>query len=483
MGLLRKLTGQTAIYGLSSIIGRLVNWGLTPVYAHFFDRAEYGIQSDLYAFSFYPLILLTFGLETAFFHYTAKSSDADSVYHTAFSTILLFCAVFLIVFGVPYPLWADVLGYGQRPALVLMVVTIIVLDAAAALPLARLRYREKAASFALISGTNIVLTLALSLGFVVGMRMGVEGVFLANLLASAVRLGMALDGNAPDFRQIHPGIRKLLLSYGFYIMAAGLLGAWNEMLGRNLIPRLWPDGKIYDGEALSGLEMNGIYSANYKLAMFVALITQAFRYAVEPYFFRSAGEKDAPRNFARIFHYYTLACLGASLWVAVFARHIVAFNFFGAASFTLLPQKYWNGLSAVPTILLANTLVGAYLNLAIWYKLTAQLRFGLFFAAAGAAVTLVGNTALIPEFGYRGSAWASVACYAVMCVLCFFYGQKFRPIPYNMKRLLAYFAVFVVFWRMAESVESVTAKFLICAACLGFIYVWEKKRPPKFETA
>lgn len=481
MGLLRKLTGQTAIYGLSSIVGRLINWGLTPVYAHYFDRAEYGVQSDLYAFSFYPLILLTFGLETAFFHYTAKNSDADSVYHTAFSTILLFCAAFFVLFGVPYPWWAEALGYGQRPALVLAVAAIIVLDAAAALPLARLRYREKAARFAAISGVNIVLTLALSLAFVVGMRMGVEGVFLANVLASGVRLGMALEGNSPDFRQIRPETRKRLLQYGFYIMAAGLLGAWNEMLGRNLIPRLWPDGKVYDGEPLSGLEMNGVYSANYKLAMFVALVTQAFRYAVEPYFFRSAGDAGAPRNFARIFHYYTLACLAASLWVAVFARHIVSFNFFGAASFTLLPQKYWNGLSAVPAILLANTLVGAYLNLAIWYKLTAQLRFGLFFAAAGAAVTLVGNAALIPEFGYRGSAWASVACYALMCGLCYYYGQKFHPIPYNMKRLFFCFGVFVVFWRMGEAVGSPAAKFAVCALCLGLVYAWEKKRPPKFE--
>ncbi|MDW8334882.1 MAG: polysaccharide biosynthesis protein, partial [Bacteroidia bacterium] len=144
MGLIRKLTAQTAVYGLSSIVGRLVNWGLTPVYAHFFDRAEFGLQSDLYALSFYPLIVLTFGLETAFFRYTARSSHPDSVYHTAFSTTLLFCAAFLVLFAVPYRLWAEALGYGQRPLPTLMVAVIVVLDAAAALPMARLRYREKA---------------------------------------------------------------------------------------------------------------------------------------------------------------------------------------------------------------------------------------------------------------------------------------------------------------------------------------------------
>jgi O-antigen/teichoic acid export membrane protein len=481
VGLLRKLTGQTAVYGLSSIVGRLVNWGLTPFYLHYFDRAEYGIQSDLYAFSFYPVILLTFGMETAFFHYTAKSTRSDSVYHTAFSTILAFCAVFLLIFAVPYPFWADVLGYGQRPVLILILAGIIVADAAAALPLARLRYQEKALKFALISGVNVVLTVVFSVWFVAGVGMGVEGVFLANLLASLVRLAMALEGNAPDFRQIRVGVRRQLVVYGFYIMAAGLLGACNEMLGRNLIPRLWPSGQFYDGEALTGLEMNGIYSANYKLAMLVALVTQAFRYAMEPYFFRSAEEKESPRNFARIFHYYTLACLAASLWVAVFARHIASFNFFGAVNFTLLPAKYWNGLSAVPAVLLANTLFGAYLNLGIWYKLTAQLRFGIFFAAVGAGVTLLGNAWLIPHWGYRGSAWASVACYAVMCGLCYHYGQKFRPIPYNIKRIFLYFVVFVVFWRMAMAVSSAFVQFAICVWCLATIYVWEKKSPPRFE--
>ncbi|MCS7086828.1 MAG: oligosaccharide flippase family protein, partial [Bacteroidia bacterium] len=342
-------------------------------------------------------------------------------------------------------------------------------------------YREKALRFAAISLVNVVLGLVLSLWFVAGMRMGVEGVFLANLIASAVRLVMALDGNAPDLRQVRPATRKLLLQYGFYIMAAGLLGAWNEMLGRNLIPRLWPEGKLYDGERLTGLEMNGVYSANYKLAMFVALVTQAFRYAVEPYFFRSADEKDSPRNFARIFHYYTLACMAASLAVAVFARRVAAFDFFGWASFTLLPSKYWNGLSAVPIVLLANTLMGAYMNLSIWYKLTAQLRFGLFFAAVGAFVTLFGNVVLIPEYGYRGSAWASVACYASMCVLCYRYGQKYRPIPYNLKRIFAYFVVFVIFWRWAEAVQSFALQAAICLGCLGVIYFWEKKRPPRFD--
>ncbi|MCS7073975.1 MAG: oligosaccharide flippase family protein, partial [Bacteroidia bacterium] len=338
MGLLQKLASQTAIYGLSSVIGRLLNWGLTPLYVNYFKPGAFGVLSDLYALSFYPQLILTMGMETTFFRFSENKQREKEVYANAFYLVVFLAISFLLVISIFKSWIAQWLGYAGHSNLILIVAGIITADIIAALPLAKLRYDEKAKFFAFISLTNIGITILLNLLFIVVFRYGLYYIFIANLIASIIRTGLALYENIPSWQFVNPVTAKLMLNYGFYIMLAGLAGAINETLDRNLLPRLWENGTVFEGKSRTGMEMNGIYSAMYKLAMFISLVTQAFRYAVEPYFFKSANETDKDLNFARIFHYYCTATLVMFLFISSFTHEILSFNFWGLFSGYLVPR-------------------------------------------------------------------------------------------------------------------------------------------------
>lgn len=437
---IKKLLSHSAIYGLSSIIGRLLNWALTPIYANHLSRATFGIFSDLYALSFFPQVILTFGLETAFFHYTARESNTVKERYTqGFITMLSFAVLFFLlgqIFALPL---AKVLGYESEPNYIRLLVAVITFDVCAALPMAKLRYDEKAKRYAFISLTNIAVTLLLNIYFIVLKNGTLQDIFWANLIASAIRFVMALYQNLPQNIAAVTLTKVVeLLNYGQWIMYAGLAGAINETLDRSLLPRLWIDGNLYKGIAYTGAELNGIYSANYKLGMFIALVTQAYRYAAEPLFFRHAQSKDSPPFFAKTFHYFVTACLLAFLWVSAFSYQIVTFNAWGLWKAQILPESYLVGLEAVPCILFANVCLGAYMNVSIWYKVTNQPRYGLYFALAGAVLTLFINCFFIPVYGYMACAWATVSCYGLMLTLACIWGQRDYPVPYPFARLLVY---------------------------------------------
>jgi O-antigen/teichoic acid export membrane protein len=441
MSIYRKLLSQTAIYGLSSVVGRMINWGLTPLYVNRFTLEEYGIFSDLYALTFFPLIILTFGMETAFFRYAAPSHKTEStvkvIYANAFYAVLGLAFTFLSLgLFLQTPL-QNLLGYAHAPHYIVLMLCIIFLDVAAALPLAKLRYDNRAIRFATIALLNIFLTLSLNLIFILVFNLGITSVFIANIVASGIRLLMSLWQNLPALAELSKQKIKQLMGYGFFIMLAGLAGAVNETLDRTLIPRLWVEG-FYKGTRLNGLEMNGIYGAIYKLGMFITLVTQAFRYAVEPFFFKKAADANAPIIFAKIFHYYAIAALIMVLGVSLFAYEIVAFNAWGLLPFTLVPRNYWQGLEAVPFILCANLFLGLYLNLSIWFKLTKKVYFGVILAGLGALITITLNLLTIPKLGYMGSAYATSACYIFMAAACYFFGKRYYPIPYRPLRLCFY---------------------------------------------
>ena len=259
------------------------------MYLHAFSIADNGLLANLYSFSFYFIILLTFGLETAFFHFAERRLDADKAYANGFIVILALNGVFLLAGAAGHSLLAEGMGCAHSPQLVFVWLGIVAADTLAALPMARLRRQEAATRFAIISLANIGLTVALNLYFVLQLGWGVESVFLANFIASVAKLGMALVQNLPDTQLFEADAARPMALYGLYIMIAGLLGAMNEHLDKNLTPRLWPDEQEYKGTAYTGMELNGVYAAMYKLGMFVALITQAFRYAAEPLFFRHGG--------------------------------------------------------------------------------------------------------------------------------------------------------------------------------------------------
>lgn len=488
MSVLRTLTAHTAIYGLSSILGRVINWLLTPLYVHRFPVEDFGVVSDLYALLIFMQIALTFGMETAFFFYAKDDADdSRNAYGHAFAFVGLLTAGFsVLTLGLHGPL-ASALGYADRPELLLLLVPIFAFDALAALPMARLRYREMPARFALISLGNIFLTLALNLYWIAWMGWGVEYVLLANVVASGLRLMMALYDNLPDLKNLSQATLGQMGRYGSMIAAAGLLGAVNEGIDRNLLPRLWPADGLWNGKVYSGFALNGIYGAMYKIAMFIALLTQAFRYAVEPFVFRktSSGPKSK-ETLAMIFHYYALTCLAAFLLVGSFAPELVAFDFFGSSSRPLIPERYWIGLAVMPLLLGANVFFGLYQQVSLWYKLSGQLRFGLIYSAAGAAVTLTLNVLLIPYFGYFACGFATFICYALMFQLCVNGGKRHYPIPYRLKRIRLYGMIVLFFWGVnwllylggLTQAPHTALKAVMCLFAIGLIYRLEKRRPP-----
>lgn len=434
----KRVFSHAAIYGISSILGRILNWLLTPLYINIYPPDEYGILSDLYGFTFYWAVILTFGQETSFFRFATDKAQLRTYYSSAFSHVLFFSVLFLIIFGINYSFFADLLGYKGRENLFLWLLGIIVFDAIAAMPLAKLRYEEKALQFATISLLNIVITILLNLILVLWLKQPIEAVFWANFLASFIRLMMSLYGNLPDFYIPRQPYFKIMLKFGIFVMLSGLFSAINENLGRNLIIRLWEDGKTWNGIAYTAKALNGIYSANYKFGMFIALMTQAFRYAADPIMLKNADDKNSPLFYARVFYFYTTANLIMYLVISVFIEEIAKFNFFGLTNFHLIHPDYWIGLIIVPHILLANVMLGAFLNLSIWYKVIKKTQFGLWITLTGSLITLIINILFIPKYGFVASAYATLICYCTMAILCYLLGQKYYPIPYPIGSILTY---------------------------------------------
>jgi O-antigen/teichoic acid export membrane protein len=491
MGLLRKLAGQTAIYGLSSIAGRIINWGLTPLHTALFAAGEYGVYNDLISLTFSAQVLLTFGMETSFFHFSSQNkAQAEEAYAQAFFWVSSLTAVFVGVLLLAHHWVAGSLGYAQRPELLLCCIGIVAADAVAALPMARLRYRERPMRFTTINLTNIAITVLLNLVLLLGFGADVTYIFVANLVASVVRAAMALYRNAPPAFRPQWRLLRPMRTYGFFIMLAGLAGAQNEVLDRNLLPRLWPHGQAWMGTPHTGLEMAGIYSAVYKLAVLIALGTQAFRYAAEPFFFKDARTVDSRQNLRRVFHWYMLVSLLMLLFIGSFAWELVSFDAWGLLPVTLLAPAYWEGLLVVPILLAANVCMGGYVNLSMWYKLTGQLRMGLLIALIGLAVTLVVNIALIPWLGYLGSAIATFLCYFVMLALCWQLGQRYYPVAYTMRRLWRYALLCVggCWFNMGLYLAGFTGtgttvlKLLVAGGILAII-VWAERTHPALGKA
>ncbi len=482
--MLKKLAGQTAIYGVSNILSRLLHLLLTPLYTNLFEPSVYGIYTNLYAYVAFVQLLLTFGMETTFFRYIQREEDTDAVYGRAFGWVALITGVFMLLFGLLHRPIAQGMGYAGSEHLVLLMIGIISLDVLAALPLANLRQQEKVMKFSVITLVNSLTLIGLNVVLVLVLKLGITYVFVANLIASAVRLGLTLYGNLPKKISLNPVKLRPMISYGYYIMLAGFAGTMNETLDRVLIPKLWTDGNPLNGVSMTGEALNGIYGANYKLAMLIALAAQAFRYAAEPFYFKEAGKKESPQAFAKVFHYVMMAAMIGFVLVASFASEIAAFNLFGLTRQTFIGRQYWSGLEVVPILLMAYVFSTAYQNFSIWFKLTDQTRYAILFTGVGAVLTIAINVATIPTMGYIGSAWATLISYGVMAVMCYYLGQQRYPIPYKIGRLLIYLSVCVVaFWFNRQIgptgdfwLAAVFKMGIVLAAGVG-IFGWERWRP------
>lgn len=480
--MLKKLLSQTAIYGAGHILAKLLNVLLTPLLTDVsgFEKAQYGIFSEFYAYVAFINIILIFGMETTFFRFVRDADDPKKVYNQAFVWVGMMGVAFLALMLPFRDVVAGWLGYGDQGYWLMLLSVVIFLDVLAAMPLALLRHKGMPGRYALILIVNVVITLTLNFIFLIVLGwQDLTWVFVANLSASAVKFLLSLWGNLPSSLKLDRSTLGPMLNYAFFIMIAGFAGIMNETLDRTLLPKLWPDGALWHGKPLTGKELNGIYGANYKVAMLIQLAIQAFRYAAEPFFFKESKEKDSPETFARVFHYFVIAALLGFLVIGSFARELVTFEWFGL--FTFIGEDYWVGLEVVPILLLAYVFAGAYLNLSIWFKITKQVRFAILFTGTGALITILGNVLFIPEYGYLASGWATLVCYVVMCVMVYFVGQRYYPIPYRMTRIMLYGVLFIGFYLINRSIGpaqgywvAFAVKALLCLVGIGVIVVGEK---------
>ena len=449
MGLIKKLASQTAIYGISSIFGRFLNYLLVPLYTYYFSAAEYGVVSEFYAYAGFFSVLLLFGFETGYFRFRDKESGGqDSVYSTALIFVVLVNLSFFLGICLINSQLSEALHYGQHPEYVLCFSLILVLDAISAIPFARLRAEHQAFRFAGIKVIEIAVTILLSLFFIIycskhyaepssswlaaiyNPSIGIGYIFIANLLASIVKfllLAPQLKGWAWGFDR---PLFARMMRYSAPMVAIGFAGIINEMLDRALLKYLLP----YDFQ--TNMKMLGIYSACYKLSILMTLFIQAFRYATEPFFFAYADKADARSVYAKVLKFFVIFCVFIFLLVTLF---IDFFKYF-------LGEEFRAGLEVVPILLLANLCLGVYVNLSIWYKLTDRTLMGAGVSLAGALLTIALNVAWIPVWGYVGSAWATLACYAAMAIVSYGLGQYYYPVAYQIKRILAYIGLGVLLY-------------------------------------
>lgn len=479
MSIFRKLASQTAIYGLSSIFGRFLNYLLVPLYTYYFSAAQYGVVSEFYAYAGFFSVFLLFGFETGYFRFRNKQQpEKDVVYSTALIFILLINSLFfLLLLALNQPL-ATALHYAQHPEYLRWFSLILILDAVSAIPFARLRAENKALRFAGIKVLEILATIALSLFFIVycptaqssqtwvnfiyDPAIGVGYIFIANLLASTVKFSLL----ASQFKGLRWGfdfvLFKQMLRYCLPMVVIGFAGIINEMLDRALLKYLLP----YDNH--TNMQMLGIYGACYKLSILMTLFIQAFRYAAEPFFFAYADKNDARPIYAQVLKFFVIFCVFIFLLVTLYLDF---FKYFIGAEFRA-------GLNVVPILLLANLCLGVYVNLSIWYKLTDRTLMGAWVSLAGATLTVVLNWLWIPLYGYEGSAWATLACYASMAIVSYGLGQIYYPVAYQITRIVGYISLglglyianqrlsIYVFWQPWLFASALLSLYLLTVALL-----------------
>ena len=434
---IKKLFGEIAIYGLSSIIGRLLNYLLVPLYTYvFINPADYGVVSELYAWVAFLIVILTFGMETAFFKFIQNEGDQKNVFSTALSALLSLNSVFFLVVLLFYQDIASLLLYEDHGEYIVMLGAIVSIDAISALPLAKLRAEEKAKRFSIIQLSSIAVNIILNVIFLLfwfdynNPEQGVFYIFLANLIASLVK-PIFLFKSFTLIRGIDRSLLKRMLVFSFPLAIAGFAGIINETLDRILLKQM-----LYNPENPSSLDYAeaqvGIYSASYKLAMLVAILLQAYRYAAEPFFFSQMKNQDRNKIYSQIMNVFIAFVCGIFLLVTL---NIDIFKYF------IQNETYWVGLQVVPILLMANIFLGIYYNQSIWFKLSGKTKFGAYIALFGASLTVLINILYIPKFGYMACAWATLIVYFTQMVISYILGQRHYPIPYDLRKFIFYISL------------------------------------------
>lgn len=490
--LVKKLAGQTAIYGLTTIVGRFLNYLLVPLHTAVFQPAAYGVVTELYAYVSFLNILFTYGMETAYFRFASLEHNKRQVFDTAMVSLLISTVLLtlpLILFAHPI---ADAMEYNNHPEYIQWFALILGLDALCAIPFGRLRMEDRPKAYSFFKLLNIGVNIGLNLFFLLlcpwlikngynihgiySEKIGVGYVFISNLIASAVTLAglspfFIRKKYEPDFSQW-----KKMFRYAAPLIIVGLAGMVNETFDRILLKYLLP----YSHEVT--MAQIGIYGACYKLSLIMTLFVQAYKMAAEPFFFNESNRKDAKIIYARTMNYFVIVCSVIFVGILLFLDFIKYF----------INERYFSGLGVVPILMMANLCLGVYYNLTVWYKLTNQTRIGAYIAVLGAVVTLTVNYFLIPVIGFMGSAWATFLCYAVMMTVSYFQGQHYYRVPYDVRKFVIYISAALVFYFAGSSMSSrllaisdflyVAVNLFLLSVFLLLIYGVEKKlKNPEWE--
>lgn len=474
---IRKLAGETLIYGLSSILGRFVNFLLVPLYTWLLLDSEFGDIGYFYALMGFLKVFFTLQLDTAFFRFGKEPKERPAAYAAILRPVSFYILTLGAVLYLAAPWLADWTGFPDYDVDFRLIAIILALDAFTEFPLARLRLEQRPMRFATIrlAGianiilANVLLLWLLPKFFTVGQvpwlypESRLTLVLWANLLGSFVTFTLVAGDIRYLFQKRGEMPFKPILQYAAPLIFVSLAGVINEMLDRQLLRHLLP-GSFDEVRA-----QIGIYSANYRLAMIIALFTQAFRYAAEPFFFRHADQKDAGLMYARVTRYYTLAASAGLLTILLFKDWLKFF--IGREG-----SSYHEGLGILPILLCANLLLGLYYNFSVWYKLTDKTSAGAWIAAVGAFITIVGNILFIPMYGYHASAWVTLICYTVMVLISLTWGQRHYPIPYPLMRMLGYLGTALLlaigFDFFMDQMNMMT-KIVVAGSCLiGYSSIW-----------
>lgn len=482
MSAFKKLASETAIYGLPTIVGRLINFFLVPLYTGLFNPAEYGVITSLYAYAGFFNVALTYGMETTFFRFASAHPENDKVYSTAYNSVIISSLLFLfvaIVFKQPIANWMDI---GNTPQYFLWFAVIAVFDALVAIPFVKLRQHGKAIKYALIRSTNIFLNIALNLFFLMlcpylieqgytwvntiyNPEIGIGYIFISNLAASVLTWPLVYPENLQFNFGFDFQLWKKMMIYALPLLFVGMAGMVNELIDRILLPKLLPP----DVDAEYQL---GLYGAAYKLSILMTLFVQAYRMAAEPFLFNRSRSEGANETYATLMNYYVIVSCVIFLFVIFFMQVF--------ADIFLRNPKFHEGLYVVPILLLANLFLGIYYNLSIWYKLADKTIIGSYISVVAAVITIVLNFITVPLISYEGSAWTTLIAYFFMAVACYIAGKKNYPIPYQLNKIYIYLLAMALFYLIYQILQnsygqaSIGVSITLLIAYVGFAYAVEK---------
>lgn len=480
MNQVKKLAGQTLLYGMGSIVPKLLNFAiLTPFYTRIFATGVYGTVTELYAYVVILMVVITFGMETGFFRFAQNKHRLQAVFTSSFLFVAGLSVIFVLLIHLLIGPISGLIQYGDKPEYIKWFGYIIAIDAIASIPFAKLRQQEKALKFAIIKMLNVVVNIGLVVFFFIiwpkmwaanpsgGINrfydpsMGVGYVFFANLITSGIVLLM-LSAEMKDLKgPVQGKIMKDLLKYSFPIVIIGVAGSINEVADKILLKFWLPD-------SFEAMDIVGIYGANYKIAVLMTLFIQMFRYAFEPFLFAQSKGGDAKDLYAKILDiFFSLGLvifLGVIFYIDIIKYYIDA--------------KYWEGLAIVPIILLANLFLGVFYNLSVWYKINDLTRYGAWLAVGGAVITLILNAILIPIIGYMGSAWATLACYTLMMTGSYLWGRKIYRVPYRVDRFVINLGVALLLFGFSEIVkpEMLFARLAINSLLMVVFLIWIERQ-------